>query len=253
MSQHGPAMQGLAAPTPYAASTAGGPSVIRVLVVDPDRDTREMYRAVLQASGFDTDEAADGREALAKVFAVRPSAMVIETRLSFIDGYELCRILARDAVTADVPVLVVSGDSQPTQIERAWSAGADAVLTKPFRPDALIDEIRRVLKAPRDASRAPMATPTMPGAFLSPDPSHRMKVRAHRRFDTTQPPRTPPSLHCPSCDWELVYEHSHIGGVSAQHSEQWDYFTCTSCGTFEYRQRTKTLRRVVDVGAVRHL
>jgi predicted RNA-binding Zn-ribbon protein involved in translation (DUF1610 family) len=41
-----------------------------------------------------------------------------------------------------------------------------------------------------------------------------------------------------------VYEQSHIGGVSAKHPEQWDDFICPTCGTFEYRHRTRKLRRV---------
>jgi len=43
----------------------------------------------------------------------------------------------------------------------------------------------------------------------------------------------------------LKYLHSHIGGVSARHSEQWDYFECPgACGTFQYRERTRRLRKV---------
>jgi CheY-like chemotaxis protein len=226
----------------------------RVIIVDPDSETRAMYRTALHASGFDTDEAADGRDALVKALAACPSAIVLEGRLPFIDGYDLCRILTHDAITAEVPVVFLSGDARPTQMERAWNAGADAVLTKPCRPEALVDEIRRLITQSRDARRASTATRSrMARASFAPGPSHPMKVRAHQRFDTTQPPLLPPSLYCPSCDQPLVYEHSHIGGVSALHTEQWDYFACASCGTFEYRQRTRKLRAVVDLAhADRH-
>jgi DNA-binding response OmpR family regulator len=130
-----------------------------VVIVDPDADTRALYRTALHASGFDTDEAEDGREALAKAFADRPLAVVVETRLPFVDGYDLCRILAHDAFTAGVPVIVVSGDAEDSQVERARNAGADAVLTKPCLPETLIAEIRRVLDARCDASRASPAQP----------------------------------------------------------------------------------------------
>lgn len=42
----------------------------------------------------------------------------------------------------------------------------------------------------------------------------------------------------------LQYERSHIGGVSHVHAEQWDDYECAACGTFQYRQRTRKLRRV---------
>ena len=52
-------------------------------------------------------------------------------------------------------------------------------------------------------------------------------------------------LVCPNCDRPLQYVRSHVGGVSARLSEQWDYYTCHgACGTFQYRQRTRRLRRV---------
>jgi hypothetical protein len=54
-----------------------------------------------------------------------------------------------------------------------------------------------------------------------------------------------PALVCPSCDRPLRYRRSHIGGVSERLSEQWDYFDCVQgCGTFQYRQRTRKVRRV---------
>jgi hypothetical protein len=69
--------------------------------------------------------------------------------------------------------------------------------------------------------------------------------RAHIRHQTTEPPVAPPALVCPQCDQLLRYQRSHIGGVSARHVEQWDYYECSGgCGTFQYRQRTRKLRRV---------
>ncbi len=52
-------------------------------------------------------------------------------------------------------------------------------------------------------------------------------------------------MTCPRCDRPLLYEKSHVGGVNARELEQWDYFECPQgCGTFQYRQRTRKLRRV---------
>jgi hypothetical protein len=69
--------------------------------------------------------------------------------------------------------------------------------------------------------------------------------RAHEHRDTTLPPAPPPTLVCPACDRPLRYMRSHIGGVSERHREQWDYFECArGCGTFQYRQRTRKIRRV---------
>ena len=64
--------------------------------------------------------------------------------------------------------------------------------------------------------------------------------------DTTEPPTAAPELVCPTCDQPLKYLKSHVGGVSARHAEQWDYYECAGgCRTFQYRQRTRKLRRVM--------
>jgi hypothetical protein len=69
--------------------------------------------------------------------------------------------------------------------------------------------------------------------------------RKHRRGETDLPPSSPPELICPDCDRPLDYKSSQIGGVSARNVEQWDYFVCTGgCGMFQYRQRTRKIRRV---------
>jgi hypothetical protein len=65
-----------------------------------------------------------------------------------------------------------------------------------------------------------------------------------RRELTMTPPLVPPALTCPSCDRALTYHVSQIGGVSERHPEQWDYFWCSRCGAFQYRQRTRKLRRL---------
>jgi len=70
---------------------------------------------------------------------------------------------------------------------------------------------------------------------------------------TTEPLNTPPSLHCPECDGLLRYVRSYMSGTRRE-QEQWDVFGCTiTCGTFEYRHRTRRLRRMTadEVSAVR--
>ena len=69
--------------------------------------------------------------------------------------------------------------------------------------------------------------------------------RRLRRGETDLPPSPPPELICPDCDQPLDYKSSHVGGVSARNVEQWDYYVCTGgCGMFQYRQRTRKIRRV---------
>jgi CheY-like chemotaxis protein len=224
------------------------------LLVDRDPDTRRMYREYLTIGAWAVDEASDGREALAKAIATHPNVVVTETRLPGMSGYDLCAILRRDSATREIPILVVTGDAFESDVARAQRAGADAVLIKPCLPETLLREMSRLVAQSRELRAGHAVTrQTVFEQVSSPerliDTSSELRRRilshAHNRHDTTSPPIPPPGLVCPQCDYALVYRRSHIGGVSARHPEQWDYYECpNNCGTFQYRERTRKLRKV---------
>jgi CheY-like chemotaxis protein len=218
----------------------------RILVADADVDTRALYRDSFTAAGYDVVEASDGREALLQALMSPPTVAITEIKLPFIDGYALCELLRRDRTTADVPILVVTTEALSAPIERARQAGADVVLIKPAPIEIILNEIRRLVAVSTDLGER--GTATSADAPTQRDESANRPGRSkHQRplsRSTTTPPASPPELRCPSCDCPLRYEHSEIGGVSYRHPEQWDYYKCATCGTFQHRQRTRTLRSI---------
>jgi DNA-binding response OmpR family regulator len=227
------------------------------LIVEPDNGIRSLYADHLRASGYEVEEADDGREGLVRAISRRPDIVVTETRLLGIDGCDLCALLRRDTATQDIVIIALVGDGSPEDRDRAADAGADAILMKPCLPDRLFAEMQRLLRssaAPRhhatagrqDWHRTP-AVASGPGDRQSLSGRMLRLSHAHGRYQTADPPRRPPALLCPSCDAPLNYKNSHIGGVSARHSEQWDYYDCVNgCGSFQYRQRTRRLRAVAS-------
>jgi DNA-binding response OmpR family regulator len=212
-----------------------------VLVADPDADTRALYRDALRMEGCDVVEAADGRDALTKALVWPPAMVITELRLPLLSGFALCEILRRDRVTASVPIVVVTAEASSDELEHVHRIGADGVIVKPTTPDALLRAVRPLLSVRQ------LASDTIANSFApvrQVENKRMVLAKLHQRCATTTPPASPPLLMCPSCDRQLVYEQSHIGGVSAKHPEQWDDFTCPCCGRFEYRHRTRKLRRV---------
>jgi CheY-like chemotaxis protein len=239
---------------PVASHFPHHTAVQLALLVDHDPDTRRMYAEYLTFGAWSVDEASDGREALAKAIAGRPDVIVTESRLPGINGFDLCAILKQDAATRAIPIVMVTADAFASDLQRAQSAGADAILVKPCLPETLAGEMQRLIARARgDRARASLlrnratASGTKPDLLADQPPKHHRVAlsRAHQRHDTTTPPMTPPALICPRCDQLLVYVRSHVGGVSARNAEQWDYFECPhGCGTFQYRERTRKLRPV---------
>lgn len=119
-----------------------------ILVVDGDAPTRAIYRESLATTGCDVVEASDGRYALAQALMHPPDLVITEVTLPFVDGYALCELLRRDARTAGVPILVVTTETRPAQIDRARKAGANVVLIKPTGIENILDEMRRLVADP---------------------------------------------------------------------------------------------------------
>ena len=224
----------------------------RILIVDANDDTRELYRQSFQLSGCHVVEASDGRDALTKALVSPPSLVVTEISLPFLDGYALCEILRRDRATADIPILVLTA-APPDDMDRARRAGADIVVATPTTPDHIVSLSRRLIDEVKDLRGQAAATAAAPSEISESalaDRGERRRtvlVKAHSRFTTTTPATPPASRICPLCDRPLAYDRSHIGGVSDRQREQWDYYMCNSCGAFQYRHRTRKLRRVVSV------
>jgi two-component system, cell cycle response regulator DivK len=219
------------------------------LLADRDDDTRMMYATYLGFAGWKTVETPDGRDALAVALTEPPAVCVTDSRLFGLDGYELCQLLRHDPATHAVAIVMVTADVQPADMARGRAAGADAVLTKPCLPDALLQEITRIRSqsaALRDRSARlhEQIQDQLVRAQATMAKAGRMS-KTFPRYETTTPPDAVPVVICPTCDRPLLYEHSYIGGVSPRHPEQWDRFTCqTRCGRFEYRHRTRQVRRV---------
>lgn len=129
------------------------PKRVTALIVDDDRDTREMYTYFLAGQGVKTIEAEDGAHALAKASSILPDIISTDLTLPHMNGVELCRSLKQHERTRLIPVIALTGRVSKDDAEEAKKAGCISVLTKPCPPETLHLEIRRVLALRRPAKR----------------------------------------------------------------------------------------------------
>jgi CheY-like chemotaxis protein len=116
-----------------------------VLVADDDDAVRGLIALALARGALAVVQARDGDEALASARRVRPDLAVLDVQMPGHDGIEVCHALKADPATAGMPVVVLTAEAQPDVRERALAAGADAYLTKPFSPAALLALVRQLL------------------------------------------------------------------------------------------------------------
>jgi two-component system, cell cycle response regulator DivK len=115
------------------------------LLVDDYADAREMYAEFLSASGYRVAEAADGEEALEKTAELAPDIILLDVSLPLLDGREVTKRLKGNPATAGIPVVLLSG--MPPEYVKG--VGADACVSKPCAPEALLAEVERLLATRR--------------------------------------------------------------------------------------------------------
>ncbi|HLW59242.1 MAG TPA: response regulator [bacterium] len=107
------------------------PSKGRILLVDDEALIRMGMRAILKDLGYEVvGEAADGREALQKVAALRPDVVLMDIKMPGMNGLEATR---RIMATHPVPIIVLTAYNQRSLVEEAADAGVLAYLMKPVR------------------------------------------------------------------------------------------------------------------------
>jgi len=118
----------------------------RIIIVDDDRDLREMLRMRLQLAGFEVRVAANGLRLISSLRLDRPDLILLDVMMSWIDGFELCQALKQNPDLAQIPVFFISALASKKDIERGLACGADRYLTKPLDLDQLIMDIRALLE-----------------------------------------------------------------------------------------------------------
>jgi len=127
-----------------------------VLVADDDRDTRELYRACFDTSGYRTAEAMTGSQAIVTAVEIVPDVLLTDYVLPDVDGVTIARRLKSDARTAAIRILMVTGYADAALQQRAAAAGIERVLLKPCLPEAVMREVSRVVSR-RALTRVPQA------------------------------------------------------------------------------------------------
>ncbi|TIC83515.1 response regulator [Nocardioides sp. GY 10113] len=115
---------------------------MRALIIDDSRTMRSILRRIVTGLGFETAEAGDGQEALDAMEAgFVPDLCLIDWNMPVMDGYTFVTRVRDREEWRDVTLMMVTTESEHSQIVRALAAGAHEYVIKPFTPDAIIDKL----------------------------------------------------------------------------------------------------------------
>src|SRR5438876_7665376 len=117
----------------------------RLIIVDDDRETREMLQVLLELEGFEVRLAANGLRLISTLHVDKPDAILLDVMMSWIDGFELCQAIKQNAEFSAIPVVFISARTLPTDVSRGLEVGASDYFTKPLDSYRLVDRLRELL------------------------------------------------------------------------------------------------------------
>ncbi|TGG81324.1 MAG: response regulator transcription factor [Aphanocapsa feldmannii 277cV] len=125
-----------------------------ILLIEDDRDMRELVAGSLEHAGFAVQRAEDGIKGQALALQYRPDLIVLDLMLPRVDGLTLCQRLRRDERTTQIPILMLTALASTKDKVSGFNSGSDDYLTKPFELDEFLVRVKALL---RRSDRAPFS------------------------------------------------------------------------------------------------
>jgi two-component system phosphate regulon response regulator PhoB len=115
---------------------------MKVLVVEDDVDIQDLVVSVLSRVGYDMLAEGDGDAGLAAALTQQPDLVILDWMMPGLTGVEVCRAMRADPRAKNIAVLMLTSRAQESDIDQAFTAGADDYMVKPFRGRELVSRVK---------------------------------------------------------------------------------------------------------------
>jgi len=120
-----------------------------IVIADDDRTARETLASILRAAAYDVDIVSDGQEAVERVARGNADLVLLDVMMPRLNGLEACRLIKGMTSEAFVPVLLVTGKTDPASRVEGLKIGADDYVCKPFEEGELLARVQAMLRIKR--------------------------------------------------------------------------------------------------------
>jgi CheY-like chemotaxis protein len=119
----------------------------RILVIDDEDGIREIIQICLEAAaGWEVVTAASGSEGLADAQTTQPDAILLDVMMPDMDGPTTFRLLQANVTTRHIPTILLTAKAKISEQQQFIDLGVTGVITKPFKAQDLVNQIRKILK-----------------------------------------------------------------------------------------------------------
>ena len=117
----------------------------RILVIEDTEDNRQILRDLLTTVGYEVVEAETGEAGVEAAETMRPDLILMDIQLPGLDGYDATRRIKANPALRAIPLIAVTSYALSGDDVKAYEAGCDDYVTKPFSPRALLAKVREHL------------------------------------------------------------------------------------------------------------
>ena len=122
----------------------------KIVIVEDEPDTAEMFAEMMRLGGYIVHKSYGGESAITLICDEMPDAVVLDVMMPDLSGLDVLRIIRKDPRIADIPVIVVSAKSLPSDVQAGLEAGATVYLSKPVAFQELREAVRKAVKTAGD-------------------------------------------------------------------------------------------------------
>jgi CheY-like chemotaxis protein len=118
---------------------------LSILLIEDTNDILENVTEILQLQRYDVLASSDGRTGIDLATRIKPDLILCDIVMPEMDGYDVIRHLKNNKETKDIPVIMITSQSENQSIKQAYNLGASGYIIKPFDGNLLIREVQRLV------------------------------------------------------------------------------------------------------------
>jgi two-component system cell cycle response regulator DivK len=117
-----------------------------ILHVEDNADNRQIVRDLFEFKGYTIIEAVDGEEGVHKAREIKPNLILMDIQLPKMNGYDTTRAIKSDPALNGIPIIVITSYALSGDDQKAFDAGADDYMAKPYAPKDLLEKVEAWLE-----------------------------------------------------------------------------------------------------------
>lgn len=124
----------------------------KILIIDDNSAWRYLVIHELQKAGYTTFSASNGIEGIDTARQNKPDLILLDILMPGIDGFEVCRIIKKDPLLKDIPIIFITAKAQKTDVILGLESGGTSYLVKPVKLETILQKVTALIGEPPSSS-----------------------------------------------------------------------------------------------------